>query len=175
MKGALQTRRSILRLHVFDSHLAVANRWMKELIENLDLGPADQPRALHALRAGLHAIRDRLPHNEIVDLGAQLPTLIRGIYYEGWTNRHTKPLRDRAAMVARVQKELGPEPKLDPVDVLRAVIHLLVEHVSEGEIRDVLATLPKPIAELWHDLTGHALVPPLPVHHTFARRTGYSR
>jgi uncharacterized protein (DUF2267 family) len=147
---------------------------MKELIENLDLGADDYPRALHALRAGLHAIRDRLPNSEVVDLGAQLPTLIRGLYYEGWTlHRDTKQLRNRVAMIARVEKELTPDKHLDPLDVLRAVIHLLVEHVSDGEIRDVLATLPKPIAALWHELTGYALASaPDP---TLARRTGYSR
>lgn len=163
------------RLHVFESHLQIANRWMKEIIENLDLGPEDYTQALHALRAGLHAIRDRLPAAEVVELGAQLPTFIRGFYYEGWTLQpDTKHLRDRAAMIARVEKELAPDNRLDPVDVLRAVIHVLVEHVSEGEIQDVLATLPKPIAALWHDLTGHALMdPPAPAPRN-TRRTGYS-
>jgi uncharacterized protein (DUF2267 family) len=147
-------------IHVLDAHLATANRWIKELIENLELTPAEQPRALHALRAGLHAIRDRLPPAEVNDLGAQLPTLIRGLYYEGWTMHREAPLRDRPAMVARVARELAPDEHLEPVDVLRAVIHLLVEHVTEGEIRDILSTLPRPIAELWHDLTGHALLEP---------------
>ena len=163
------------RIHVFASYLEVANRWIKDLSENLDLGPSEHPRALHALRAGLHAIRDRLPANEVIDLGAQLPTLIRGLYYEGWTAHHDpKQIRDRAAMIARVKKELAPDLRLDPVDVLRAVIHLLVEHVSDGEIRDVLATLPKPIASLWHDLTGHALAAP-PPRERLTRRTGDGR
>jgi uncharacterized protein (DUF2267 family) len=160
-----------------DSHVDTANRWIKELADNLELRPDEYPRALRAMRAGLHAIRDRLPSNEVVDLGAQLPTVIRGFYYEGWTlHRDIKQLRDRDAMVARVKKELAPDLHLDAVDVLRGVIHLLVEHVSEGEIRDVLATLPKPIAALWHDLTGHALVEPSPVRREIlTRRTGYSR
>lgn len=164
--------------HVFDAHLDAARRWLNELITNLDLSPTESPRALHALRVGLHAIRDRLPANEVLDLGAQLPTLIRGFYYEGWTLR-TEPrqIRDRAAMIARVKRELLPDQRLDPVDVLRAVIHLVVEHVSTGEIEDVLATLPKSIRALWHDLTGHALqAPPATVRReVLTRRTGYSR
>ena len=94
----------------------------------------------------------------MLDLAAQLPVLIRGFYFEGWTltNDPTR-IRDRAAMVSRVNEELASDPRLDPVDVLRAVIHLLVEHVSPGEIQDILATLPKPIESLWQDLTGHAL------------------
>jgi uncharacterized protein (DUF2267 family) len=168
--------KAMARLHVFDSHVETANRWIEALVDSLELAPTDHGRALHALRAGLHAIRDRLPDSEVVDLAAQLPTLIRGIYYEGWTpGRETKQLRSRAAMVARVGRELAPDKHLDPVDVLRAVIHLLVEQVSDGEIQDILSTLPRPIAALWHDLTGHALVTPeVPAPHEM-RRTGYSR
>jgi len=164
------------RPHVFDSHFDVANRWLNEVALSLDLTPAEHPRAMRALRAGLHAIRDRLPANEAVDLGAQLPTLIRGLFYEGWTFA-TDPtrIRDREAMLARVQEELASDPRLAPIDVLRAVIHVLVEHVSPGEIRDVVATLPKPIAALWLELTGHA-IEPLPIDGDgLTRHTGYTR
>ncbi|MBS1120573.1 MAG: hypothetical protein H6Q90_2801 [Deltaproteobacteria bacterium] len=155
----LQSLAVMTRPHVLDSHVETANTWLNELMESLELSsPADGARALHALRAGLHAIRDRLPASEVVDLGAQLPTLIRGIYYEGWTlTNDPTTIRDRAAMVARVKHGLMPDPRLDPVDVLRAVISLLVEHVTPGEILDVVATLPAPIAALWQDLTGHAI------------------
>jgi uncharacterized protein (DUF2267 family) len=61
-------------------------------------------------------------------------------------------------MLERVSIELGTEHRVEAVDVMRGVIHLLVEHVSPGEIRDILATLPAPIAMMWNDLTGHALV-----------------
>jgi uncharacterized protein (DUF2267 family) len=149
---------AVTRSHVFDSHLESANKWLDEISENLELAATDRPRALHALRAGLHAIRDRLPAAEVVDLGAQLPVVIRGFFYEGWSlaNDPTR-IRDRASMIARVEKELAPDPRLDPVDVLRAVIHLLVEHITPGEILDVVGTLPRSIASLWQDLTGHAL------------------
>ena len=160
--------------HVFDAHFDVAKRWLSELMTDLDLAPAESSRALHALRAGLHAIRDRLPSNEVLDLGAQLPMLIRGFYYEGWTLRtDPRQIRDREAMIARVEKELAPDQRLDPVEVLRAVIHLVVAHVSAGEIADVLATLPKPIRALWHDLS-HA--PGVSAQReSSTRRTGYSR
>lgn len=145
-------------LHVFDAHLDAANAWLRPLIEDLRLAPGEQPRAVHALRAGLHAIRDRLPAAEVVDLAAQLPTLLRGIFYEGWRlGNDPARIRTRAAMLARVEKELGADLRLAPHDVLRAVIRLLVKHVSPGEIRDVVATLPRPIATLWKELSGASL------------------
>jgi uncharacterized protein (DUF2267 family) len=165
------------RSHVLDSHLGVANRWLKELADSLGLAASESPRALHALRAGMHAIRDRLPPNEVLDLGAQLPVFIRGFYYEGWTLA-PKRIRDRAAMIARVQDELAPDQRLDPTHVLGAVIHLLVAHVSAGEISDVLATLPKPIRALWHELAGpalHAAASHAAPREKLTRRTGYSR
>lgn len=163
-------------LHVLDVHLEAANLWMKELIANLDLTPDQYARAPAALRAGLHAIRDRLPNNEAVDLAAQLPTLIRGINYEGWRlHRDNKNLRDRAGMIARVAKDLAPDTRLDPLDVLRAVIHLLVHHISQGEIQDVLATLPKPIAALWQELAEEEVRTPRAQKLHESRRTGYSR
>jgi uncharacterized protein (DUF2267 family) len=164
-------------LHVFDAHVDSANAWLRPLIEDLKLAPGEQSRAMHALRAGLHAIRDRLPAAEVVDLAAQLPTLLRGIFYEGWRleNDPTR-IRDRASMLARVKKELGTESRLVPYDVLRSVIRLLVTHVSPGEIRDVVATLPRPVATLWNELSGptaeSVVGSPDPA---LVRRTGYAR
>jgi len=165
-------------LHVFDSHRDVANAWLRSLIEDLELAPGEHARALHALRAGLHAIRDRLPAAEVVDLAAQLPTLLRGIYYEGWKldNDPTR-IRDRAAMLARVDSELGPPPRLGAYDVLRSVIRLLVKHVSPGEIRHLIANLPRPIAALWQELSAPVteLVLASPARQAQVRHTGYMR
>lgn len=137
-------------LHIFDTHLEAAHRWVKEIMTQLQLRTDDQGRALSALRAGLHAIRDRLPASEVLDLGAQLPTLIRGIYFDGWTLQNDpRRMRTRASMLQRVEDELPPSETLDPEDVLRAVIHLLVAHISRGEIDDVITTLPRAIAALW--------------------------
>jgi uncharacterized protein (DUF2267 family) len=171
-----ETRRiHMAGLHVFDAYVDAANAWLRALIEDLELPPGEHARALQALRAGLHAIRDRLPAAEAVDLAAQLPTLLRGVFYEGWRldNDPTR-IRDRAAMLARVEKELGADPRFAPYDVLRSVIRLLVTHVSPGEIRDVVATLPRHIATLWEELsrtTAEGSVGP-PAQGR-VRRTGY--
>lgn len=163
--------------HTFDAHIVSARRWLSELMGNLALPATDAARGLHALRAGLHAIRDRLPASEVVDLGAQLPVLIRGFYYEGWTLAdHAHELRDRDAVVARVKRDLAPDKRLDPLDVLRAVVQLVVEHVSAGEVDDILATLPKSIRSLWDDLTNHAFEASItPRGRRLVRHTGYSR
>jgi uncharacterized protein (DUF2267 family) len=57
-------------LDVFDS------TWLDEKMQKL---PRDKQVAWHALGAVLRAIRDRVPINLAVHLGAQLPLLVRGL------------------------------------------------------------------------------------------------
>lgn len=136
--------------HLIDSTIHTSRQWLHDLLQDLELAEDDAGRALHALRAGLHAIRDRLPLTEAVHLGAQLPTLIRGIYYDGFrTSNDESRIRSRADMIDRVHKVLEPDKQLYAPAVLHAVIALLEKHVSPGEIDKLVATLPKAIAELW--------------------------
>lgn len=136
--------------HILDSSVASAKQWLHDVREKLELPPEETGRALHALRAGLHAIRDRLPASEVVDLGAQLPVFVRGIYFEGWrlANDPTR-IRNKEEMLARVERELAPDKRFSGIAVLKAVIDVLTKHVSAGEITDVVSTLPRSIAELW--------------------------
>src|SRR5262249_49251327 len=115
---------------LIETTIETSRRWLHELMEKLQLAPEDAGRALHALRAGLHAIRDRLPIAEAVHLGAQLPVLVRGLYYDGFrlTNDPGK-IRSKAEMLERVQHEIGADRQLAPVAVLSAVISLLQKHV----------------------------------------------
>ena len=57
-------------------------QWLNELCENGDL--SDTSEAVAVLRSVLHQLRDRLTLKEAVDLSAQLPMIVRGMYYEGW-------------------------------------------------------------------------------------------
>jgi len=64
-----------------DHTIQETNTWLKKARGRDHLG--DRPHAYNALRAVLHVLRDRLTPEQAVHLGAQLPTLVRGIYYEG--------------------------------------------------------------------------------------------
>jgi len=58
-------------LSQFDCTILTTNTWLKELMERM--GWQDRPSAYRALRAVLHALRDRLTVDEVVTLGAQFP------------------------------------------------------------------------------------------------------
>ena len=110
----------------------------------------DRHTAYIALRAVLHALRDRLTVEEAVQLGAQLPTLIRGFYYEGWRPAG-KPRRTHEWEFLRTIQDtfnLTPE-RPDAKLAARAVFKVLSRRVSEGEIKHVIAILPKDLQALW--------------------------
>ena len=132
----------------FDSTLHKTNTWLKEVMEQLDW--QDYQRAYRALRAVLHALRDRLTIEEATDLGAQLPMLVRGIYYEGWNPTHT-PITDRKRdkFLRDVADEFGGDVIADAEQITCAVFKVLEKHVTEGEINDVRQALPAAIRRLW--------------------------
>jgi uncharacterized protein (DUF2267 family) len=134
-------------LDVFDRTIHKTNAWLKELMQ--ELGTESRHDAYVALRATLHTLRDRMPIEEVAQLGAQLPMLIRGMYYEGW-DPTGKPTRERRleGFLAGMAIEL-PNDVDDPEPLARAVFRLLARRVSEGEIQDVKQLLPAAIRELW--------------------------
>lgn len=135
-------------IEAFDSTLHKTNIWFKELMEEMDF--QDRHQAYLALRAVLHALRDRLSVEEAAQLGAQLPLLIRGFYYEGWmpSGKPTKE-RHKEQFLAKIADYFTKDPELDPERVVRAVFHLLERHISSGEIADIKHTFPKELLELW--------------------------
>lgn len=134
---------------VFEGTFQKSHIWLNEVMAELDWH--DRPhRAYVALRAVLHALRDRLTVEEAVQLGAQLPMLIRGLYYEGWTLKG-KPHKERHEedFLDHVKKAFKNDAAVDAGEVARAVFKILTWHTSRGEIEDIKHILPKPLKELW--------------------------
>ena len=111
---------------------------------------ARQTQAYLALRVTLHTLRDRLTVEEVAQLGAQLPMLIRGFYYEGW-DPTGKPLKERhkEEFLARIEEQFSGDDQADAKQVARAVFSVLSDRVTEGEIEDVKHVLPAELRELW--------------------------
>lgn len=130
------------------------NLWLKQLVVEHHL--PERQHALSALRAVLHALRDRLTPDQAVHLGAELPTMVRGIYYEGWhlaaspgRERHLQPFLDR------VQRELPPKFPRDAKGTTEAVFALLAGTLDRGQIIKVVAELPEPLRVLWPEDVRH--------------------
>jgi uncharacterized protein (DUF2267 family) len=140
---------SVTGLAVFDTTVQTTNEWLREVMDRL--GTGDRHRAYLALRVVLHALRDHLPSQEVIDLGAQLPMLVRGFYYEGWRPRDAANVsRHVDDLFARVDAAFKKDPGLDPEMVVRAVFETLSTRISEGEIEDVVSALPTELKTLWY-------------------------
>ena len=131
----------------FEKAVQKAREWLKEIGE--ELGIEDEQKAYAALRASLQALRDRLTVDEAAQLAAQLPVLIRGIFYEGWDpSKVPVKARHREDFLNMVRAHLGQWDDLDAESAIRATFTVLKRHVSSGEIEDVLASMPGEVREL---------------------------
>jgi len=134
-------------LDALDHAVQETNLWLKPLSERLY---AKRHDSYLALRAVLHALRDRIGRDNAVHLGAQLPTVIRGIYYEGWTadvsgtkERHKKDFLDH------VRTELPPTTRLDAEQAVRAVFEVMWDKIDPGEIAKLIDLFPAELRTLW--------------------------
>ncbi|MBK8429569.1 MAG: DUF2267 domain-containing protein [Lewinellaceae bacterium] len=111
--------------------------------------PWDTIRAVRILRAVFHSLRNRLPVASSLQLIAQFPMLIKAIYVDGWkiTNQ-AKNMRHIGDFIESVREEGGPglvhgfTTDHEVNEAIRAVLTVIKRHVSEGEIEDLMATLP---------------------------------
>jgi uncharacterized protein (DUF2267 family) len=133
-------------LRVFEHTIEITHTWLNDLLERLAW--RDQQRAYRALRAVLHALRDRLSVDEASHLAAQLPMLVRGFYYEGY-HPGGKPLAERkkSEFIAHVKAEFADE-SFEVETVVRAVLNVLAKHITPGEIEKVKKSLPEEIRSL---------------------------
>jgi uncharacterized protein (DUF2267 family) len=130
----------------FESTLQTTNVWLHEIMERM--GWMDKHRAYHALRVVLHALRDRLPVEGAAALAAQLPLLIRGVFFEGW-HPAGKPIKERRKedFLDHIALAFAGD-YVDPEQIARAVLAVLANHVSPGEVYHVEQLLPLEIRSL---------------------------
>jgi uncharacterized protein (DUF2267 family) len=132
--------------------VAKAEQWLEELM--IALGLDNHEQAYVALRAGLHALRDRLTVEEAAHLAAQLPLVIRGVFFEGW-HPSGKPVRARNPddFIALVQQHFRGGLEIEPRKVARAVFHLLQNHLTAGMVDNIERSLPHGIVQMLQPAT----------------------
>lgn len=135
-------------LDTFDRTIHETNHWLR--IVMIELRTDSRRQAYAALRAGLHALRDRIGPENAVHFGAQLPILLRGVYYEGWRPSET-PTRERRLddFLAYVESLLGPKNGLDPAEALRASFTAIAESMPFAEVIKLVNILPRDLKVLW--------------------------
>jgi uncharacterized protein (DUF2267 family) len=127
--------------------VGATEEWVDDLQQRL--GWHDLDRAYAALLTTLHALRDVLPQDEAVYVGAQLPVLLRGLYYDGWHPSKRGSMRSRNAFIERIQDGVHRDPGIDAEQVARAVLAVLAARLPAGELEDARAATPRSLHNLW--------------------------
>ena len=138
----------------FEKYVQKGNLFLKELAEELGV-PQDKDRAGRVLRAVLHALRRRLTPEEYLDLVAQLPMCIKAIAVDGWRlhespDKSIKHIEDLIHAVMEEDRRTAPRDlgnEEHAKEAIKAVIRVIKRHVSDGEIQDVEAELPKQLRQ----------------------------
>jgi len=133
-------------MDVFERAIQKADQWIDDLMARLRWD--DRHQAYESLGAVLHVLRDRMPVGEAVDLGAQLPLLLRGLFYQNWDvsvspekYRHADEfLAHVRAALFDLRLEFVPEE-----DLVEAVAGVLANRLSKGELESVRRVLPTDI------------------------------
>jgi uncharacterized protein (DUF2267 family) len=122
------------------------NRILREIEQTYGWPKERRNRSYAALRAVLHALRDRLPVNEAAQLGSQLPMLVRGIYYTGWNPAEVPVKMNRDEFMQRVRETLPYEINGDADQLVNVVLQALSHYITDGEWDDVKSVMPKELA-----------------------------
>ena len=134
-------------LPVFDKTLQTTNIWLDEIMQRI--GP-DRQAAWKVLTTVLHKLRDRLPVEAAAHLGAQLPLLVRGAYYDQFQPAHMPGrCRTRDEFVAEVEEWLADARPVDPEEAITAVFDVLSRNIDPGQVGKIKAILPEPIRRMW--------------------------
>jgi uncharacterized protein (DUF2267 family) len=143
-------------LDVFDKTLQTTNIWLDEVMEAV--GP-DRKVAWHVLGAVLRTLRDRLPEDLSMNLGAQLPLLVRGAYYDQFHARHSSErMHTEEEFFAHITGEFGGIRPVNVRKATRGVLSVLDRHISPGLVEKMRNALPHHIRALWPEMsqTGEA-------------------
>ncbi|WP_051180040.1 DUF2267 domain-containing protein [Nocardia concava] len=119
--------------------------WLRTVADRL--GTDDRMTALQLLRAWLHTTRDRLDIGGTAHLSAQLPTLLRGVYYEGWTPGRVPVPHDPQSFLHQFARS-ADVPVEEAGRSAAAVTDALAQLFSPGQLDHVLAQLPTPLRRI---------------------------
>ncbi|MFF0819790.1 DUF2267 domain-containing protein [Micromonospora haikouensis] len=135
-------------ISAFESSLDKTNLILKDIEAAFGWPKEQRNQSYGALRTVLHLLRDRMPVQESVEFAAQLPVLLRGIYFDGWQPSDVPIKLNRDDFLYEVRQGFPYDVEGGPERVVQVVLDTLRRHVTQGEWEDVRSTMPRDLAQL---------------------------
>ncbi len=137
-----------------DRSIDKANAWLADI--DAGFGTGDRHLAYRVLRAWLHCLRDRLSVQVAAHFAAQLPELLRGVFYDGWNPSRVPQRYDRAGYIARFAREARVRDS-DVAKAARIVSAVARQHMSAGAVAEAFGLLPASLRELLEPAASEAV------------------
>ena len=123
----------------FNHALHTANTWLADV--GAGLGTRDRRYTYSVVRAWLHILRDRLTVDAAAKFGAQLPELLRGVYYDGWEPNKAPVKYHVDQYVERFAAQAGI-PAVQVPTTAATITGVIADRMSPGQVSETLAELP---------------------------------
>ena len=135
-------------MDMLQTSLRKTHEWLTDFIDHT--GRKDEEKAWQMMRGVMHVLRDRLTTDQCAHLSAQLPLVIRGLYFEGWKpSRQPTRLRSREEFLQAVAEEVAPHPDIDPGQAIQGTFHVFSRRISAGELNKIKQEMPEELRGLW--------------------------
>ncbi|MEY3050863.1 MAG: hypothetical protein RLY31_648 [Bacteroidota bacterium] len=134
-------------------HAAKARGFLQDAAVHMGV-TYDEAVAGRIVTAVLHSLRDHISMQESLQLIAQLPTVVKGIYVEGWKSEPPRRLHHEADFFQAVRQHLGATAGHDlgndamARERIQGVFQALSRYVSRGEMEDIAGQLPRELQAL---------------------------
>lgn len=130
----------------FEQYAINGNEFIRLVKEELEIPDQKTGRII---RAVLHALRNRLSHEESFHLITQLPMALKGVYVDGWKfNKDFDRIRHINDFLDEVRKEDGGMAQYDfgntasAKKAVAAVFKAISYFVSDEEMNHIILILP---------------------------------
>ena len=143
----------------FEKFAAEGNRFINDVAEELQCGINTAARIT---RAVLHALRDRMPHDEAIQFAQGLPMALKGIYIDQYDiSRTPVVMRKRRDFLAYVYRKnefsaMADFPHEDTIEnSIRGVFYVLGHYMDPGQINQVKNVVGREITKLLEEPVVH--------------------
>ncbi|TLP81772.1 DUF2267 domain-containing protein [Maribacter sp. ACAM166] len=139
----------------FNQYATEGNTFLKEYTKEMNLG-TDTDKGGRIFTAIMRALRDIIPPEESLQLIAQLPMFLKGVYVNGWNIKKQKPkIKHMPEFVELVRQhdnpaaggDFGEDDDLAERYIDTTFIYLR-KYISLGEMEDIRDGLPKDLKSM---------------------------